>query len=139
MIIVLDTNVLIQVVGRKAPWRNIFSSITNGSLEIAVSPPIFLEYEEVILRLTGQSTWSKIHRILEISNELHGNIHWVTPDFRFNVIQDDPDDNAFTDCAIAASADFVITEDKHFEALNNAGYKPKPIHPSDFIEKYLAP
>jgi predicted nucleic acid-binding protein len=44
----------------------------------------------------------------------------------------DPDDNAFTDCSIAAHADYVITEDHHFTPLANAGYKPQPITPSAF-------
>ena len=33
------------------------------------------------------------------------------PSFQFHVISDDPDDNKFTDCAITAGADFVITGD----------------------------
>jgi predicted nucleic acid-binding protein len=52
------------------------------------------------------------------------------------VIGEDPDDNAFTDCAIAAHADFVITEDHHFKLLANAGYKPQPITPADFMDRY---
>lgn len=51
-------------------------------------------------------------------------------------MQSAPDDNAFTDCAIAAHADYVITEDRHFAPLANAGYKPQPITPEAFIERY---
>jgi len=46
------------------------------------------------------------------------------------------EDNAFIDCAIAVNADFVVTEDKHFAPLANAGYKPQPIHPDGFIERF---
>ena len=65
-----------------------------------------------------------------------GTLRRVSPHFQFHVIGTDEDDNAFTDCAIAAEADFVITEDKHFDALANAGYKPLPIHPLAFIERF---
>jgi len=47
-----------------------------------------------------------------------------------------PMTNAFTDCAIAAHADYVITDDRHFAPLANAGYKPQPITPQAFIEQY---
>lgn len=50
--------------------------------------------------------------------------------------RDDPDDNAFTDCAITAGADCIITDDAHFAPLANAGYKPQPITPAEFIERY---
>lgn len=52
------------------------------------------------------------------------------------MVGDDPEDNAFTDCAITIGADFVITEDKHFAPLANAGYKPQPIRPDEFIERF---
>ena len=33
----------------------------------------------------------------------------------------------------------MITNDSHFAPLANAGYKPQPIKPEDFIAKYLSP
>ena len=68
--------------------------------------------------------------------DLTGNLIMVSPHYHFEVIEDDPDDNAFTDCAIAVHADYVITEDRHFAPLANAGYKPQPITPTEFIERY---
>jgi predicted nucleic acid-binding protein len=44
----------------------------------------------------------------------------------------------FTDCAVTAGADYVITDDQHFAALRNAGYKPQPITPGEFISKFVA-
>ena len=54
------------------------------------------------------------------------------------VVAADPDDNKFCDCAIAAEADFVVTEDIHFDALKSAGYKPQPITPGEFIRLHLS-
>ena len=45
----------------------------------------------------------------------------------------------FCDCAIAAAADFVVTEDNHFAALKSAGFRPQPLTPDEFIRLYLAP
>ncbi len=45
--------------------------------------------------------------------------------------------NKFVDCAIAVDADFIMTSDRHFDALHSSGYKPKPIDPAQFIAKYF--
>ncbi len=60
----------------------------------------------------------------------------VTPHFQFQIVVNDPDDNQFTGCAIAAHADYLITSDRHFAPLADAGYKPQPITPEAFIEKH---
>lgn len=39
------------------------------------------------------------------------------PQFHFNLIEADPDDNKFVDCAIIANADFIVSEDSHFRVL----------------------
>ena len=45
--------------------------------------------------------------------------------FRFRVLHDiDKDDDKFVDCAIAADADFIVTEDGHFNVLTNLGFPP---------------
>lgn len=50
------------------------------------------------------------------------NLVQVSSYFKFNQIKSDPDDNKFVDCAIAANADFILTEDKHFLQLKNIGF-----------------
>ena len=45
--------------------------------------------------------------------------------FRFHLIIGDADDDKFADCAIAAEADFIITEDHHFDVMPGSGYKPQ--------------
>jgi len=74
---------------------------------------------------------------LNLISALHGNVRRVTPSFRFRTISADADDDAFADCAIAAEADWIITADHHFDALRGAGFKPQPITPQDFIERFL--
>ncbi|MBQ9672247.1 MAG: PIN domain-containing protein [Prevotella sp.] len=41
----------------------------------------------------------------------------VDPFFRMNIISADPDDNKFVDCAFAAGADYLVSEDNHFNIL----------------------
>lgn len=37
--------------------------------------------------------------------------------FDFNLIEADPDDNKFVDCAITAGARYVVTEDHHYDVI----------------------
>lgn len=55
--------------------------------------------------------------------------------FFWNLITADPDDNKFVDCAVAASADYLVTEDKHFKVLKNIPFPPVTVvSMDDFLE-----
>lgn len=41
------------------------------------------------------------------------NVKRLTPHYRFHLITADQDDNKFVDCAIAANAEYIVTEDHH--------------------------
>lgn len=133
MTVCLDTNVFLQIFGQRQPFYPILRAILNGRVTLAVSTAILLEYEEVTTRMSGAARWRDIVTLMEMLAELHGNIRFVEPQFRFKVIVADPDDNKFCDCAIAAEAEFIVTEDHHFDILKSAGYKSKPISPNEFI------
>ncbi len=47
------------------------------------------------------------------------NVLRLDPHFRFHLIEADKDDNKFVDCAIAANARYIVTEDHHFNVLKN--------------------
>jgi predicted nucleic acid-binding protein len=89
--------------------------------------------------LSGAARWRDVAALLELLAQLHGNIRQIEPHYRFGLVVADPDDNKFCGCAVAAQADFVITEDLHFAALKSAGYKPQPITPNEFIRLHLSP
>ena len=76
-------------------------------------------------------------RLMDLAELTSGNLVRVTPSFQFHVVTDDPDDNIFADCAITAGADYLITEDRHFARLGNAGYKTQPIKPREFIARFV--
>ena len=99
----------------------------TGDLELAVSTGILLEYEQVITRLSGRERWKQIVVLFDHLEALHGTVHPVDSTFQFHVITADPDDNKFVDCAIAAQAEFVVTDDQHFFPLATSGYAPKVV------------
>ena len=42
--------------------------------------------------------------------------------YHFGLITEDPDDNKFVDCAIAADAELIVTNDKHFDVLRTVSW-----------------
>lgn len=138
MILVLDSNALIKIFGQSSPCAPILEALRRGRLELAVSTGILLEYEEVIVRYAGAERWQNVWAFMELIDRLHGSIHHFAPSYRFQTITNDPDDDTFADCAIAAGADYIITSDHHCDVLIGSGYAPQPITPEAFIQRHLA-
>lgn len=127
MRVCLDTNSLLPLFGSRSHFADIKNALLTGGLELVVSTAILLEYEEVITRLSGRERWNQIAVLFEYLEALHGTFHRTDSTFQFRVITADPDDNKFVDCAIAAQADFIVTDDRHFSLLETSGYAPKVV------------
>jgi putative PIN family toxin of toxin-antitoxin system len=127
MRVCLDTNSLLPLFGTRSHFADIRNALLTGDLELAVSTAILLEYEEVITRLSGRERWNQIAVLFDHLEALHGTVHRIDSTFQFHVITADPDDNKFVDCAIAAQAEFVVTDDQHFSPLATSGYAPKVV------------
>ena len=134
MIVVLDTNVLVQARAIGHAYHCMLQAWLSGKLTLAVSAEIMLEYEEIITTLSGAARWQVLEQLLLASSHLL----MLAPDFHYQIVTADPDDNKFADCAISAHADFLMTEDADFAPLSNAGYKPQPIKPAEFIPRFLS-
>ena len=137
MTVVLDTNVVLSARAAGHPHYVLVLALAAGVIRLAVSTEILLEYEEIITANAGADRWRQFASVLEGAGELHGNVLHIAPSFRFHLIAADADDNKFADCAIAAEADWIITDDRHFDALKTAGYKPQPVTPEEFIRRHL--
>ena len=123
--------------GQASPHAALKQALMEGGLVLAVSTPILLEYEEVICRYSSRARWEDVARMFTLISLLHGTIREIAPSFRFRTITGDADDDAFADSAIVAEADFIITEDHHFDAMRGSGYKPQPVTPEEFIRRHL--
>ncbi len=137
MLVCVDTNVMLSAFARNSPSAPLFDAIASGKLAIAVSTSILLEYEEISQQQGGPAFAEKILRMIALVATVHETVHFSAPAFEFATVPADADDNKFADCAIATHADFVITHDRHFSTLANAGYKPQPITPEKFITRHL--
>lgn len=137
MLVVVDTNVMISALARQSPIAPLFRAIAKGELRLAITSAIVLEYEEIAAERGGPAFAAKVIHWLSLVSESWSTVQQVHPSYQFRVISDDPDDNKFADCATTANADFIITRDTDYSPLANAGYKPQPITPEEFITRHL--
>jgi predicted nucleic acid-binding protein len=85
---------------------------------LCVSTEILEEYEEILQRLTDIDTAQLVIELI-INNPY---TLFLTPYYKFNLIAEDPDDNKFVDCAIAANAKYIVSEDRHFDVLKACSF-----------------
>ncbi len=94
---------------------------------------IILEYEEILKRKYDLFTANNFLFSLKEAT----NVHLFEVYFNFNLIQNDPDDNKFVDCAVASNADWLITNDKHFNLLKTIDFPTvNIIRIEEFEEKF---
>ena len=116
--IVLDTNSLIQSIPSRSKFRPLWDSFFDGTNHLCVSTEILNEYEEILQRLAGDGVAKDILGAI-INNPY--TVH-IEPSFHFMLIEAAPDDNKFVDCAVAANAKYLVTEDKHYNVLRQVEF-----------------
>ena len=111
--VVLDTNCLIQSVSRRSPYYRIWSDFIAERYALCVTTEILEEYAEILTQhLSPTVAEIVVAAILRANNTVR-----VDAQFRFNLIEIDPDDNKFVDCAIVSNAAYIVTNDAHFNCL----------------------
>jgi predicted nucleic acid-binding protein len=86
--------------------------------QLCVTTEILEEYREIISILINSDVATNVIQTI-INNP---STIFVTTFFHFHLIEQDPDDNKFVDCAIAANAKCIVTNDRHFNVLNSVDF-----------------
>ena len=121
--IVIDTNSLIMSISSRSGYHRIWQSFLAGDFTLCISNEMLEEYAEVIARnISVNAARYVIYTIMEREN-----VRQIVPSYRWNLITADPDDNKFVDCAIAANARFIVTEDHHFNVLKEIPFPSVPV------------
>ena len=100
----------------------VFESFVMEEYDLCVTTEILLEYEEILNRYVGKSLATDILSLIQNAP----NTVFINRYIELNLIKIDPDDNKFVDCAIAACAQLIVTEDRHFDVLRTVPF-PKVI------------
>ena len=120
--IVLDTNCLLQSLPSNSPFHKVWTNILSGDIQLCVNTEILNEYEEI---LAEKTTMEIAHNVVEAIARL-STTYFQDSYYHFSLITEDSDDNKFVDCAIAADAELIVTNDKHFDILKTVEW-PKLI------------
>ena len=116
--IVLDTNALLQILGRYSKYHILWDKFINDDYILCCSNEILCEYEEILKERASAKTANLFFDVIEFSE----NVVRKDPFFRLNLIRRDPDDNKFVDCAFASQEDYIVTDDSHFNDLQSVDF-----------------
>lgn len=114
--LVVDTNSLLVSTPQKSRFRWFYDALLDGKFHLVVSTEILLEYEEKLSEFYSPEYAGLIMQVLiNLPNLIR-----VNPiSFNWRLISVDQDDNKFVDTYVASGADFIISDDRHFEILKN--------------------
>ena len=118
MKLVLDTNVLLVSISSRSKYHWLFQKLLSGSFVLCVTNEIVTEYEEIVSQHMGKVASDSLLGLLDNLN----NVEYINTYFNFKLIPNDPDDDKFVDCAIASSADYLVTHDNHFNVLKSVEF-----------------
>jgi putative PIN family toxin of toxin-antitoxin system len=131
MKVVVDCNILVMCLSSRSPYHIIYQSLINGKFNLVLSSEILLEYQEIIQEKYSVPT---ANALLALLKELP-NVQLYTPFYKWLLVSGDPDDDKYTDCAIAGGANFIVTEDNHFAILKTIPFpKIEVLSIDEFIQ-----
>ena len=118
MKIVLDTNCLIVCLPVTSPYYFLWNAFRDMRITICYTTDIINEYNEILTR------FYPLQFVSDVINELllSKNVIKVNNYYYWYLIASDPDDNKFVDCALNAGADYIITNDRHFNVLKSIDF-----------------
>ena len=116
--LVIDTNALLVSVPNRSTYHWFYLALLKKQFKAFVTTEILSEYEEVIgNRLSPYVASSTIRTLIELDNVIP-----ITTYFKYQLIQADPDDDKFVNCAICANAHYIVTHDRHFDVLKTIDF-----------------
>ena len=116
--IVLDTNSLIQILGARSKYHFLFGKFLANEFILCVSTEILFEYEEILRRKASPVAADLFLKVIARSR----NVFRKDPYFHLDLITQDIDDNKFVDCACVCQADFIVTDDGHFQDVLESSF-----------------
>ena len=132
MRVVIDTNVFISSFFGTGSPRKIIDFWKEGKITICLSKQIIDEYVEVLEKL-GLRSEREVEEILQLFARGFNSL-FVGKTPKLEIVEDDPDDDKFFECAVALKAKFIISGDKTVLELEEyVGIKV--VSPKLFVDK----
>lgn len=130
MTVIIDTNILIDAWKDDFSYaRKILDEVTEGNIRAVVIHKIWKEYQLILDRLVNDE------RHYNLAQKFISALEEVKPKTRVNIVKYDKEDNKFFDAAIAANAEYIISNDSHLWEIGE--YQGiKVMKPEDFWAEY---
>jgi putative PIN family toxin of toxin-antitoxin system len=130
MRIVLDSNAFLVSLPRKSIFRPIFDAVLKEKATLLVSNEITMEYEEILCQHTTPEIAKNVMKLLVVKP----NVEKIDPFYNWDLIQNNKDDNKFVNTAVAGNADYLVTNDHHFDILAKINFPlVRSIKTEDFL------
>ena len=114
--VVVDTNVFVSSFFGGNP-RKIIDLWKSDQIVLCLSRPIVDEYVEVLRRM-GLQNERELEELLSLfAHGFHVLFTAKTPNL--NIIEKDPDDNKFIECAVALNSKSIISGDKALQEIKD--------------------
>jgi len=113
MFAVIATNCLLASIPPQSSHYWLYLAFEQEKFYWLISNEILSEYEEKLIDNYSENTATIVLNVLSVAP----NVIYKEPYFKWNLVDKDPDDNKFADLTIAANADYLVTNDKHFNDL----------------------
>ena len=131
--VVVDTNVVVSAaISLDGNPALIFEMIISEEVQNFTTQEIIKEIKDVLqrpkiaMRLSSTEQEFIVNTFTKFSKK-------INPAVRFHQVQADPDDDKFLDCAVSASAEYIISGDGHLLRLKEF-MDIKIVTPAEFIK-----
>jgi len=116
--VVLDTDVVLRCISRRSSHAEVLEKLFKGIYELWLTNDILLEYEEKISENFSKETAELfIGALMLLPNVKKTDVY-----YHLQLIDNDKDDNKFSDCAFSANVHYIVTNDKHFNILKSVRF-----------------
>jgi uncharacterized protein len=125
MRVVIDTNGFLSAIPQRGRNKWLYHAFMDERFTWVVSNEIISEYSEIISEKFSENTANFV-----LSSLLSAiNHERFEPSYKWQLVEKDPDDNKFVDCAIGVNADYLVSDDKHIRNLLKISnlFPPVPI------------
>jgi putative PIN family toxin of toxin-antitoxin system len=120
-----------MALSKHGEYYPVWEGIQTGRYVLCISNEILSEYHEIISQLLTETIADNVVRLLTECPF----VEYVDPHYHLHLIEIDPDDNKFVDCAFASNATYIVSNDHHFDVLKTIDFpKIQVIKLIEFLE-----
>ncbi len=131
--VVVDTNVFVSSFFCGNP-RKIVDLWKSAQLTLCLSKPIIDEYVEVLQGI-GLTNERELRELLSLfAHGFHSIFTAKTPEL--HLVEEDPDDDKFIECAVSLNADFIVSGDKTLLSIQDY-MGIRIVTPKEFLDSFI--